>query len=308
MRKTATGFILFSLFVFFQNVQAETDNIYKENVRKQKISDAKRVQEISLKMNKILGDYNKRLRDSGVSADLAVPIDEKNIEDISDTTDYHAQETKASVAAFIKSKTALYDSPEHSTQISAVEMSESVEVIEKISEKETYKGKSGRWFFVRKSNGTEGWIHSSFLSKTKPAKESSDKSQDSLEFDTPVPGRRSSDFGSRIDPVTKKKNAFHSGIDIAAPKGTPVKASESGIVKFAGFHKGGYGNLIIIEHSKGFATYYGHLSKIDAGQNEKIKKGSVIGAVGSTGRSTGPHLHFEIRRGDQAIDPDSLIH
>jgi murein DD-endopeptidase MepM/ murein hydrolase activator NlpD len=308
MKKIITAFLLISLCLISQNVDAQKDNIYKENVRKQKMSDAQRVKDISAKMKSILNDYNKKLRDSGVIADLAVPIDEKNIEEILNTTDFHAKEKEASVSAYVKNGTAIFDNPDHSREISECDQSELVEVIEKTSDKDVYMGKDGRWFLVRKSNGDEGWIHSSFLSKNKPDKESLKKEKDFLEFDTPVPGRRTSDFGSRIDPVTKKKNAFHSGIDIAAPKGTPVKASEGGVITFASFHKGGYGNLVIIEHTKGFATYYGHLSRIDVAQNQNVKKGSVIGAVGSTGKSTGPHLHFEIRRGDQAVNPDSLIH
>jgi murein DD-endopeptidase MepM/ murein hydrolase activator NlpD len=307
MRKAAVLFVVV-FFAFIQSANAENDSVYRENVRKQKMTDSRNVKEISAKMKSILSGFNKRLKDSGVSADLSAPIDEKNIENISDTTDYHSREAAPAVAAFIKKKTTLFDDPVNLHTVYAVGEAEKVDVLEKISETAEYKGKKGRWFHVRKSDGGEGWIHSSFLSKSKPETEQAAKEKESLEFDTPVPGRRTSDFGSRVDPVTKKKNAFHSGIDIAAPKGTPVKASESGRIKFAGFHKGGYGNLIIIEHSEGFATYYGHLSRIDVAPEQKIAKGSVIGAVGSTGKSTGNHLHFEIRRGDQAVNPDPLIH
>ena len=89
--------------------------------------------------------------------------------------------------------------------------------------------------------------------------------------------------------------ARHRALDFAAPKGTPVYAAKSGTVRFAGYNKGGYGNLIIIDHAEGYSTYYAHLSKILVSEGDHVKAGEKIGLVGSTGRSTGPHLHFEIR-------------
>lgn len=117
----------------------------------------------------------------------------------------------------------------------------------------------------------------------------------SFAFQSPIEdGRMSSNYGIRKDPFSKKKT-FHGGIDIAAPKGTSVLASASGEVVFAG-KKGGYGNLIVIKHILGYESRYGHLSKIRVKVGALIKKGELIGDVGSTGRSTGPHLHFEVRR------------
>lgn len=107
-------------------------------------------------------------------------------------------------------------------------------------------------------------------------------------------GRLSSGFGKRSDPFTNKLT-FHGGVDIAAPLGTPVYASADGSVSFQG-KQGGYGNLIILKHELGYESRYGHLSKILVKNGDKIKKGELIGEVGSTGKSTGNHLHFEVRR------------
>ncbi len=122
-----------------------------------------------------------------------------------------------------------------------------------------------------------------------------------LNFIKPVKGDVSSPFGWRIDPFTGKR-AYHKGVDFRAPLGTPVRSAERGKVIFAG-KKGGYGNLIIVEHRGGFRTYYAHLQEIDVKEGEDVERGQMIGKVGSTGRSTGPHLHFEVRRGDRVYNP-----
>lgn len=114
-------------------------------------------------------------------------------------------------------------------------------------------------------------------------------------FAHPLPGGRvSSRYGMRKDPFSRKKT-FHGGLDVAAKKGSPVYASAGGKVVFAS-KKGGYGKLIILKHELGYETRYGHLNKILVKRGKKIKKGQKIGEVGETGRATGPHLHFEIRR------------
>lgn len=94
----------------------------------------------------------------------------------------------------------------------------------------------------------------------------------------------------------KDTSAFHTGIDYACPMGTEILASEAGLVVFAGPDKTGYGNLVIIQHNDGNATLYAHLSKIGVLLRQKVEQGQVIGLSGSTGNSTGPHLHFEARR------------
>jgi len=116
-----------------------------------------------------------------------------------------------------------------------------------------------------------------------------------LAFHPPLnEGYLTSGFGTRLDPFTKKKT-FHGGIDIAAAKGTDVIASADGEVIFMG-RKGGYGKLIVVKHIMGYETRYGHLDKMEVSLGDHVKKGQKIGTVGSTGRATGPHLHYEVRR------------
>ncbi|MBM9548075.1 M23 family metallopeptidase [Leptospira sp. 201903074] len=113
--------------------------------------------------------------------------------------------------------------------------------------------------------------------------------------------RISSGFGKRLDPFTKK-DTFHGGIDLAAEQGSDVFSSMDGEVIFKG-KQGGYGNLIIIKHSLGYETRYGHLFDFNINLGQKVKKGQKIGEVGQTGRATGPHLHFEIRRNSKRERP-----
>lgn len=102
-------------------------------------------------------------------------------------------------------------------------------------------------------------------------------------------------------------NSFHKGIDIAGDIGDDVFAAMDGEVIYAEYNNGGYGNLIIVKHEDNMSTYYGHLSKYYVEVGDKIKKGDVIGAVGNTGFSTGPHLHFELRVDNEAVDPTDYI-
>ncbi|RUM87684.1 MAG: hypothetical protein DSZ24_05595 [Thermodesulfatator sp.] len=117
----------------------------------------------------------------------------------------------------------------------------------------------------------------------------------------PCGGYISSGFGRRRDPFTGKW-AFHSGIDIVSYPGTPIKATADGRVIYAGRHAG-YGKVVVIRHQYGYSTLYGHLRKIAVRAGQKVKRGQVIGYLGSTGRSTGPHLHYEIRRYGRYLNP-----
>ena len=111
-----------------------------------------------------------------------------------------------------------------------------------------------------------------------------------------------SGFGTRIDPVYKVPK-FHAGLDFAAPSGTPIYATADGTVTEAGYNAGGYGNCVVINHGYGYETLYGHMYRVKAKRGQHVKRGEVIGYVGSTGKSTGPHCHYEVHRGKNPVDP-----
>ncbi len=123
---------------------------------------------------------------------------------------------------------------------------------------------------------------------------------------SPMLGHISSNFGSRNNPFDGINLENHAGLDIKGEHGTPVKSTANGKVIFAGY-KGAYGNLVIVQHGEDFETYYGHLSKILVKENQNIKVNAIIGNVGSTGRSTGPHLHYEIRKSGKTINPQTYL-
>lgn len=120
-----------------------------------------------------------------------------------------------------------------------------------------------------------------------------------------VPGSVSSGFGSRRDPV-HGEHRHHGGLDIAAPAGTPILAAAPGRVLRAG-PAGGYGLLVEIEHADGIVTRYAHQQSIDVAVGQEVDAGARIGKVGSTGRSTGPHLHLEVRRDGEPVDPWAFL-
>ena len=119
----------------------------------------------------------------------------------------------------------------------------------------------------------------------------------------PVTGTITSRYGS----IESIRSHAHSGLDIAAPSGTPIQAAAGGTVSFAGT-MGGYGNLVIIDHENGVQTYYGHCSKIYASVGDEVAAGDTIAAVGTTGFSTGNHLHFEIRKDGKTINPQRYLY
>ena len=148
--------------------------------------------------------------------------------------------------------------------------------------------------------------------KTEPPKEEPKKNADAKSGNNNIPSgkpciytRISSPFGERIHPVYGKKS-FHKGVDLAAPNGTPIYATADGVVAFAGVCNG-YGNFIKLNHQNGYKTGYAHMSKMVVKTNDKVKKGDLIGYVGSTGTSTGNHLHYEVYYNDQVTDPAKTL-
>lgn len=127
-----------------------------------------------------------------------------------------------------------------------------------------------------------------------------------LPHGSPTPGKKiSSRYGTRRDPFTGRA-AVHGGLDYKARRGTPVLATATGKVVKAGRH-GGYGKLVEIDHGNGITTRYAHLSRIKVKIGQRVKKGGVVGKVGSTGRSTGPHLHYEVRRKGKTMNPIHFV-
>ena len=114
--------------------------------------------------------------------------------------------------------------------------------------------------------------------------------------------RVASGFGYRIDPLYKDSR-LHAGFDFSAPTGTPIYATADGEVQIAGFNTDGYGNKVVINHGYGFQTLYAHMVRVIARVGQSIKRGEVIGYVGSTGKSTGPHLHYEVIKRGTKVDP-----
>jgi len=113
--------------------------------------------------------------------------------------------------------------------------------------------------------------------------------------------RVASGFGYRIDPIYKDRR-LHAGLDFTAPIGTPIYAAADGVIKDAGFNTGGYGNRVVVNHGFGYETLYAHMVRIKARVGTRVKRGEVIGYVGTSGKSTGPHLHYEVHKNGTQLD------
>ncbi len=122
----------------------------------------------------------------------------------------------------------------------------------------------------------------------------------------PYDGVRSSDYGYRRNPFGGISGEFHSGVDLKGPVGDPIYATGNGTVDRCDFY-GGYGNAVVINHKGGYQSLFGHLTRVNVVQGQEVKAGDVIGFLGSTGRSTGPHVHYEIRKDGQDISPEPFL-
>lgn len=158
-----------------------------------------------------------------------------------------------------------------------------------------YARKGGKWVFVAKNTGFSNYL-------TDPRVDDTNFNYaDTGMFKWPVPSskRISSFFGSR-------HGRHHDGIDIPASRGSSVVASADGKIKFAGKMRG-YGNVVVVQHPNGYHTIYAHNSNNIARKGQKVSQGEVIAKIGSTGRSTGPHLHFEIRKNNKVSNPGNYL-
>jgi murein DD-endopeptidase MepM/ murein hydrolase activator NlpD len=122
----------------------------------------------------------------------------------------------------------------------------------------------------------------------------------------PVRGYITDGFGLRSNPFGGGGTENHPGLDISAPFGTAINATADGIVIFSGVH-GGYGNVVVVDHGYGVTTRYAHMSRLDVKVGDPVTRGKQLGAVGSTGRSTAPHCHYEVRLQDRPVNPMSYI-
>lgn len=135
--------------------------------------------------------------------------------------------------------------------------------------------------------------------------EDNDNNYNKKPLNSPVTGRVTSGYGMRIDPIEGKWRK-HNGIDISVPEGTPIMPAAPGRVIFSGM-SGGYGNCVVVEHENGITSLYAHNSINYVKSGDYVDNGKVIALSGSTGRSTGPHLHFEIRREGEPVNPEGMI-
>ncbi len=149
-------------------------------------------------------------------------------------------------------------------------------------------------------------LFSAWVKMDEPATEQATKPKASIPSRQPVDSvSLTSSFGTRSDPFNGHRR-MHQGVDIPGPLGTPVYATADGVVQRSEWANG-YGNLVEINHGNGLETRYGHLSKLIAQPNERVRRGQLIGLMGSTGRSTGSHLHYEVRIAGSAVNPMPYI-
>jgi murein DD-endopeptidase MepM/ murein hydrolase activator NlpD len=204
----------------------------------------------------------------------------------------------------------LRDEPnEFGSVIITIPGDEKIQIIDVKKSEETISGVRSKWIYIKWANDWEGWVFGGFVSKEKGQLVMSDDI--SKYFQIPVDNDRyvSSSFGTRIDPVTGKQGSFHSGIDLPASIGTPIKSVSDGLVWKTITTSGGYGILTIISHKNNIYTYYAHQNLRKVKEGDRILSGDIIGEVGNTGKSTGPHLHFEVRKGpsQEALDPNAFL-
>lgn len=283
-------------------------NEHKDRVKKQRESDLKKRDEILKKMNAFISESNKAM--SGEDVEFKIPVDSELITEIKDTGEMHTGGVIVpEIYGYVNSGTLNMRSGDSSSSkiTGKLKFREKVEIIYQSDKTETINKMQAPWLLVRRSSGDEGWVFGAYVSDEIPSEPDKESGKTEWSMIIPASGKITSRFGKRVDPVTKRRQTFHKGIDIAAPAGTPVYAAEDGIVSRSEYVKNGYGNLVVLKHADNIATYYGHLSVLGVSSGMRVRKGDLIGRVGSTGKSTGPHLHFEVRRGDQALDPDSFI-
>ena len=315
MKRISVILILIAfVFPFFIYPLAGVENQragFREDVSRQRDVGRQNRERVIREVREHMNYINSRLEEGGNSR-IDTPIDYELIENAEENDHIHTDGViPPPQYGFVNASTLIMRSEPGtgSERIGTVSFGERLQLLLRYDEPDIINGKTDYWVLTRKNNGDEGWVFGAYLQKDRPARPDEQRRviPSSDAFIIPVDGRRTSGFGYRVHPVSRKSHSFHSGIDIAAPTGTPVKAAEGGRVVTSNFNRGGYGNLIIIQHESDLATYYGHLHRRYKEQGDMVKKGEVIGEVGATGTATGPHLHFEVRRGGTALNPDKFL-
>lgn len=304
---------LYSLHIYGNDAfdkQLNKNRTMLENQKKENLKDR---ETITKKLDSFLEKINFRIQGQKEKMPpLAAPLKPSLIQDIEDTShDHSAHINHEPLYAYINSSGVnMRRAGSLQSQITGtLNLNEEVELLAKGDNEDTIDGYSSPWILLKRKDRATGWVFGKYLSSNPATSQKNNNKPDKNSFlSLPAQGNVTSSFGYRTDPVTREKGAFHSGIDIAAPRGSDVYASADGKIIQAGYHRGGYGNLVIIQHSDDLRTYYGHLAKITVVKGQTISRGMVLGTVGSSGKTTGPHLHFEVRKGDKAIDPDAYLH
>lgn len=308
MKKYFLPAVLIFCFVSIVTAENRYSDEHKEKVKKQHESDVTRRDALLEKMDDFISECNSAI--SGERVKLKSPVDPEFITDVNDTEEIHSGGVKIpAIYGYVNTGSLNMRSEESASSniTGKLAFRDRVEVIYQSDITETINKMQAPWLLVRRSNGDEGWVFGAYISSSLPSEPDRESGRTEWNIIIPASGKITSRYGMRVDPVTKRRKAFHKGIDIAAPAGTPVYAAADGVVSGAGYFKNGYGNLVVLKHGDSIATYYGHLSVIGVSRGAGVRKGDLIGKVGSTGKSTGPHLHFEVRRGGQALDPEGFM-
>lgn len=303
MRKKIYAAILISLLaVLSSQAQNRFYDTHKERVDKQRTQDRENREAVLREVKGFIGEMNSR-----TGMNLALPLDENEITGVTENHEHYTGARPPAIYGYVNTGTLNMRSEDNlkSPVTGKLTFREEVEILYQSDKTETIDSIKSQWLLVKTEDGSEGWVFGGYISHNPPEKPDSDENITDWGMRIPASGRISSRFGYRVDPITKRRGSFHKGIDIAAKTGTPVYAAEKGIVEKTGYFNG-YGNLIVIKHGNDLATYYAHLSEILVKRGQSINKGTFIGRVGSTGRSTGPHLHFEVRKGGKAMNPEEF--
>jgi murein DD-endopeptidase MepM/ murein hydrolase activator NlpD len=306
-KKIYAAILIFLFAVLSSQAQNRFYDTHKERVDKQRAQNRENREAVLREVKGFIGEMNNRIgRRSGLH--LSLPLDESEITGVTENHIHYTGAIPPAIYGYVNTGTLNMRSEDDlkSPVTGKLTFREKVEILYQSDKTETIDSMKSQWLLVKTEDGSEGWVFGGYISDKPPVKPDNHENITDWSMRIPASGKISSRFGYRVDPITKKRSSFHKGMDIAAKTGTPVYAAEKGVIEKAGYFRNGYGNLIVVKHEDNLATYYAHLSEILVKRGQSINKGTFIGRVGSTGRSTGPHLHFEVRKGGKAMNPEEF--